>query len=221
MISKQKTVFGNASSIVPNISQDFEALCIWIIIKAYNKMMSKNDYNKTWKETKFTAVLYKYMRCIRKMHDKKIMIVYEGHLLDDEEYIYDDPDKAPRIDLKLSGNWYEEDVYYGVESKILVQSNWGTREHSYLKNRYINTGIDNYKSGKYASKVRRSCIVGYIVQGSSSKTVEDINTILKKKQRHSECLKTYSTQPPVYRSEHVRQNKLTIELKHIILCFTN
>ena len=174
----------------------------------------------TWKETKFTAVLCKYMRTIRTSHDKKIMIIYEGHLLEDEEYIYDDPDKAPRIDLKLSGNWYEEDVYYGIESKILVQSNWDSRKHSFLKNRYINTGIDNYKSGKYASKVQKGCIAGYIVQGSSSKIVEDINTILKQKQRHSECLESYSTQPPVYRSEHVRQNKLTIELKHILLYFT-
>lgn len=212
---------GNASSIIPNISQDFEALCIWIITKAYKKMKSGKDYDRIWKETKFTAVLYKYMRYVRTKHDKKIIIVYEGHLLDDEEYIYNDPDEAPRIDLKLSGNWYEEEVYYGIESKILVQSNWGSRKHSYLKNRYINTGIDNYKSGKYASKVRRSCIAGYILQGSSSKTVEDINTILKKKQRHSECLKKYSTQPLVYRSEHVRQNNLTIELKHIILCFAN
>jgi hypothetical protein len=135
----------------------------------------------------------------------------------------EDPATAPRIDIKISGSWVHEDIYYGLEAKILVETNWKKRDASYLYRRYINTGIGNFINGRYSHEMSRGCITGYVLQGSTPEIVSKINNLLLKDRRNKEVIEKSNfihDCPDYYKSRHIRTtDKKKIELQHVFLTF--
>ena len=72
---------------------------------------------------------------------------------------------------------YEYEYFF--EAKNLKQNN------SALKRRYINTGIDNFVSRKYAN----GSLIGYLLEGKIDETIKGINSLIVKDKRHTETLK--------------------------------
>ena len=186
----------------------------------------KNDksYNLGWKENCFTANLIGHMYKIRDEWDLRLRIDPESHIYNQRicESLQD-PDTAKRIDLKISGNWIYEDVYYGIEAKILVEKNWKKRNAKKLFKRYIRTGIDNFVDGHYSAKVPRGCITGYIVQGNAANIANNINDILVGCKRRKEILmypRLFNHCSNCYRSSHNRvTDNEEIKLRHVLLTF--
>lgn len=215
---------GRASQTLPNVDADFEQACLWLLTEAFKLMKQDALYDLSWKETRFSAHLVGYMQKIRKHEDLRLRI-------DPESYLYrkeileslEDPDAAPRIDIKISGGWVYEDIYYGIEGKILVETDWRTRRASNLRARYIDTGIDNFVNGRYSPEVPRGCVVGYVVQGTAFNIGQKINDLLIYRGRNDERLENrhaINTCPNCYRSMHTRvTDKKKLELCHIHLTF--
>ena len=215
---------GRASQVLPNVDADFEMASLWLLTEAFKRMRQEAIYEKDWKETRFSAHLIGYMRKIRDDKDWNLRI-------DPESYLYregilnglEDPDTAPRIDFKISGGWVQEDIYYGIEGKILVEKNWQTRNASKLRARYIDTGIDNFVNGRYSVEVPRGCIVGYVVQGAVAQISQKINNLLIYRGRKDECLagvESINNCPDCYKSAHARiTDKKQLNLYHIFLDF--
>lgn len=218
----QNTI-GRASDVLPDVNSNFERACLWIMMEAFKRMRREKRYDLTWKETRFSACLVGYMRKIRHEKDIRLRIDPEIHLYREEMLKgTEDPDTAPRIDIKISGGWVREDVYYGIEGKILVENNWRTRDASYLRRRYISTGIDNFVNGRYSDKMNIGCIVGYVVQGSASEIASKINNLLIRHGRNKENIMFNAIDgcSDCYLSKHIRTTDYNeIELRHVFLSF--
>jgi hypothetical protein len=115
----------------------------------------------------------------------------------------------PRIDFRLTSFISTFEYEYFFEAKNLKEKD------SALKRRYIATGIDNFTSGKY----KDGSIVGYLVEGAPSKTVDGINKLLNKDSRNTESLtlKPNVLHADYYESEHTAVGTL----KHFILNFAS
>lgn len=224
MLKDFQRAIGRASEVLPNVDSNFEQACLWIMTEAFKGMKEEKRYDLTWKETRFSACLVGYMQKIRQQNDIRLRIDPESHLYRGEILKgIEDPDTASRIDIKISGGWVKEDVYYGIEGKILVEKDWRTRDASFLRRRYIATGIDNFVTGQYSDKMDRGCMVGYVVQGSASEIASEINNLLILDRRNKEkMLNRHSINgcSDCYQSKHIRttDNK-EIELRHIFLTF--
>jgi hypothetical protein len=223
-LSDFRNSIGRASQTLPNVDADFEQACLWLLTEAFKHMKQDALYDLSWKETRFSARLVGYMQKIRKQEDLRLQIDLESYLYRKEILEgLEDPDTAPRIDIKISGSWVYEDIYYGIEGKILIQIDWQTRREYDLRARYIDTGIDNFVNGKYSPDVSRGCVVGYVVQGIAFNIRQKINDLLIHRQRNNETLEnrhTINSCLDCYRSEHTRiTDKKKLELYHVHLTF--
>lgn len=187
-------------------------------------MKLEKGYDLEWEEPRFSACLIGYMRQIRQQRGIELRIEPESYLY--QEKILkgcEDPATAPRIDIKISGGWVQEDVYYGLEAKILVEMDWKKRRANYLLNRYINTGIGNFINGRYSHEMSRGCLTGYVLQGNIPEIVSKINNLLLKDGRNKEVIEKFESIndcPDYYQSRHIRTtNKKEIELHHVFLTF--
>ena len=223
MLMDFQNTIGRASDVIPNVDSNFEQACLWIMTEAFKQMKREKRYDLTWKETCFSACLVGYMQKIRHEKDIRLRIDPESHLYRKEMLnCTEDPDTAPRIDIKISGGWVREDVYYGIEGKVLVENNWRTRDASYLRRRYIATGIDNFVNGRYSDKMDIGCMVGYVVQGSASEIVSKINNLLIRDGRNKENIMLHAIDgcSNCYLSKHIRTTDYKeIELRHIFSTF--
>jgi hypothetical protein len=224
MLMDFQNTIGRASDVLPNVDSNFEQACLWIITEAFKRMKREKRYDLTWKETYFSACLVGYMQKIRHEKDIRLRIDPESHLYREEMLnCTEDPDTAPRIDIKISGGWVREDVYYGIEGKVLVENNWITRNASYLCRRYIATVIDNFVNGRYSDKMGIGCMVGYVVQGNASEIALKINKLLIRYGRNKEkMMNPHSINgcSDCCQSKHTRTTDNTeIELHHVFLTF--
>lgn len=224
MLMDFQNAIGRASDVLPNVDSNFEQACLWIMTEAFKRMKREKRYDLTWKETYFSACLVGYMQKIRHESDIRLRIDPESHLYREEMLnCTEDPDTSPRIDIKISGGWVREDVYYGIEGKVLVENSWVTRDASSLRRRYIATGIDNFVNGKYSDKMGMGCMVGYVVQGSASEIASKINNLLIRDGRNKE--KMMNPHPingcsDCCQSKHTRtMDNTEIELHHVFLTF--
>ena len=224
MLDEFRKTHGRASDVVPNVDESFIAACLFVLTEAFRRMKDGGRYEASWKETRFSAVLIGHMDHVQNAQDLPIRIDPECY-----QYSQDvlqgqaDPDAAPRIDIKMSGGWTDRNVYYGVEGKVLVEKDWGTRRAAPLRSRYIDTGIDNFVSRRYSLVVPAGCVVGYVVQGKPSVVASQINRLLEKRQRTSEALLSRHEINgcfDCYESEHIRQTDAKkLKLRHVLLPF--
>lgn len=230
MLQELRHSIGRASQVIPNVGNDFEQACLWVAIEGFHQMKKKNSYSLTWKETRFSAHLIGFMRKVRDENDIGLRIDPENYLYRDEILEgLQDPDTAPRIDIKVSGNWVHEDIYYGIEAKILVENDWKTRDNYKLRRRYIETGIDNFVSGRYlpeinnSDKICRGCILGYVIEGVALHIALKINQLLVNYRRKDENLFPHNSIndcPDIYHSTHIcKINSKRVNLFHIFLNF--
>jgi len=143
-----------------------------------------------YSENDITAQLVGIMKNNPQRREMQISINRESYL--DSDGTFDGIEKAdssPRIDLKYT-TWDSKDEYeYFMEAKNLAENNWLKNNHTLinaerLRRRYITTGIDNFKNGKYSD----GCLLGYILEGNSNNIIEKINKSLEQENRITECL---------------------------------
>lgn len=224
MLDDFRKKYGRASDVIPDVDTDFVGACLFLLTEAYKRMKAETKYDPAWKETRFSAVLIGYMDNVQREEDLPIQIAPESYqysqaILEGQ----DDPDTAPRIDIKMSGNWIDRDVYFCIEGKILVEKDWQTRQASYLRGRYIDTGIDNFVEGRYSPVIPKGCVAGYVVHGDPQNVASKINNLLEHRDRKSEFLRdrhSINECPDCYRSAHTRATDTKhLELRHVLLLF--
>ena len=221
MLNKFRFKYGRSTDFIPEVDDIFENACTIILIKAYRNMKNDGNYSLEWKETQFSALLIGYMRNIRENEDL-------GLRIDPENYLYDedilsgirDPDTSSRIDIRICGSWVNEKIYYGIEAKILIENRAYKKRPHQLRNRYIETGINNFINEKYSKHMNKACIIGYVIQGNSTNIVNYINNKLINEGRKIEILSnknTINNHKDCWCSSHTKNNRSNIKLCHIML----
>jgi hypothetical protein len=209
-----------SQDIIYQFKDTFEDNCIQLMLEAYYSLLASGRKVNEETENNITAQLVGFMKVNPKRSDLQISLERENYLDSDE--IYEglvDADTSPRIDIKYSTWNSSTEIEYFMEAKNLAEKDWqkittkAIVDAHKLRKRYIETGINNFASGKYLN----GCLLGYVLEGDNLKIVELINQSLKKEKRDLEVLKKlkkYSFDY-YYVSNH-KQSKSFI-LKHFLL----
>lgn len=188
----------------------FEYKCFQLIIEAYKLSMKDKSIALDLDENDISAVLHHNITLNPLTIRWHIFSKTESHIYPENQRIEKGfANKQSRIDFIFSIIHSSSQYEYFIEAKNLKEND------SALKRRYIDTGINNYISGKY----RNGSLIGYLIEGNLDLTVEGINSLLKKDNRSPEILqrKTLKLHKDYFESEH---KELGV-LKHLMFEFTN
>ena len=187
--------------------------CISMFVSAYNLAKQDKLFKQSWDEDDFTTHLVGYLEEL-KIKNQWFISPQMPYYTDKHYWGKIKSKKAPRPDLsfeKYTLNLPSPTFKFTIEAKNIKF------DDSSLKGRYINTGIDNFKTKRYPF----GCLAGYVLKGSADECSESINSLLKKRKRATEILKKQSIIydfENAYLSSH-KSTSSTIELKHIFLEF--
>ena len=187
----------------------FEQRCFQLIIEAYQTSLTNKVIQLDWNENDISSEIHEHIKTNPLRLKWKVSTNVEADLPKDIPKVKGFADKFPRIDFRMTtfSKSYEHEYFF--EAKNLKEND------SALKRRYIDTGIDNFVSGKYAN----GSLVGYLLEGNAVNTINGINSLLVKDKRNSEALQLQSDKraKALCISTHLRIGIL----KHLIFDFTN
>lgn len=193
-----------------NVKQD----CIELIETGYKKYLIDTEKVFSEDETIITAGLYDQIVKIIDEVDLPLMIVPESH-----QYTTPikkgkvNPNKAKRFDLLFTHFQYKPRLKFGVEAKLLAETNTATKNATTLIREYV----ENAGMGKFINRIYEEdgFMLGYILNGETEKIVPKINlriTDIYTEKEHLTKHKSY------YLSTYNLDGKQK-ELNHIFLVF--
>lgn len=121
----------------------------------------------------------------------------------------------PTIDFCFR-DWDTSNSYFGAECKNLY-------DHKKDKiKRYVETGVNNYTSGRYGSQSSESSIVGYVLSGKISEIVAELVSEIATVAPVSNLSRELRYSEPQYVSQHKRSTDASeIKLHHLFFDFTH
>lgn len=187
----------------------FENRCFQLVIEAYQTSISEKIIQLDWNENDISSEIHRHIQANPLRLKWKVSTNVEADLPTDIPKVKGFADKFPRIDFRLTTFSRNDEHEYFFEAKNLKQND------SALKRRYIDTGINNFVSGKYSN----GSLIGYLLEGSTNETIAGVNSLLIKDKRDAETLKLKSDKRvnTLYTSTHLNIDVL----KHLIFDFTN
>ena len=210
---------------VDAINAGFEYKCIFVLIECYRLVKDKKEYNLSWEEEQFSAILINSVEYSDFARKWNIDVVPEHRLYTDDILKGKKLAKsASRIDMRFAGWVNQKKQIYFIEAKNLCEHNWikndGVRvDASKLHYRYIDTGIFNFLNEYYP---RNGCLAGYILEGNPDNVVEKINAIIRSMGQYKEILvtaKSINNHSDICNSFHILSDGKELILKHIFLKF--
>ncbi|WP_455596781.1 hypothetical protein [Cloacibacillus porcorum] len=121
--------------------------------------------------------------------------------------------KSPTIDFCFR-DWDTANSYFGAECKNLYE-----QEPKRIE-RYIDTGVCNYTSGRYGSQSSQASIIGYVLSGDIVDIVEQLKKAMVKEKPITNISRTMTVADPQYRSLHIRKlDGAKITIHHLFFNF--
>lgn len=220
---------GKLSSKVKKSFQTIETVSIRLLIESYNLALVDKKYDLDWEEEQFSAFLLSIMNKLDITKKYYLHIDIEKKLLNEDELPIgaNNPKKLPRIDLNIE-SWLFKDgekLKYFFEAKNLCENDWNKKSGlkatvvaSKHQKRYIETGIENFRIGRYYD----GALVGYVLEGKLLPIIDKLNIRLSK--NINTINKLNSLSPPanfkdIYSSTHLTPLGDKLNIKHIFLKF--
>lgn len=166
------------STIYEKFKDAFEQKCFQLIIEAYQTSLIGKVIQLDWNENDISSEIHRHIQANPLRIKWRVSTNVEADLPTDIPKVKGFADRFPRIDFRLTTFSRDDEHEYFFEAKNLKQND------SALKRRYIDTGIDNFVTGRYAS----GSLVGYLLEGNAADTIKGINSLLKKDNRIAESL---------------------------------
>ena len=114
--------------------------------------------------------------------------------------------KSPTIDFCFK-DWSTSNSYFGAEAKNLYDN-----RPEKIK-RYVETGVNNYISGRYGLQSSESSVIGYVLSGKISEVVKELRKEMSKDSPVFNLSRAMSVTEPQYMTKHIS----TYDNKEIIL----
>ncbi len=215
-----------------NIKKKFptiEDISFKILIEAYRVLIESNQYDLDWEEEQINQQLVVYMRKSKIRNKYQLTIGLERKLFNENELPIqnNNPKKLPRIDINIVSWSFQEnsELEYFFEAKNLYENDYGKKIASAYINRYIDTGIENFRIDRY----NNGSIIGYILNGDIDNIIEKLNIQLKKDRKNKNKVVNYLSAIEkknyikgfdcYYESKHLDLSKEEMLVKHIFLKF--
>ncbi len=209
---------------------DFVTYALRLTVKAYWIMRQENVVERCWEENVFTLRLGEdYLQPIAFDNDSPIFVqvrekVHTPEMKTGQQATIE----AQEVDLSMFGSW-ERNYHqrrFVWEAKRVGDKRVDQR-YSKLNAGYVNDGIYRFIRGEYASSLGDAGMLGYVLAGSVSNIVGDINACMGNIRRnpplpesnHLNRTKPMDDFNDIYLSRHVRTNQTDIRLHHIFLTF--
>lgn len=206
-----------------------EKISFKILIEAYNMMVKSNQYSLDWEEEQINQQLVVFMKKSKLRVKYKLTIGIERKLFDENKSPTDDnnPKKLPRIDINIVSWSFKEDeeLEYFFEAKNLYENNYQKKVASQYINRYIDTGIENFRISRYFN----GSLIAYILDGKTTKIIDKLNIQLtrdrKNKNKAINNLSSFEKKDYIknidycYESIHLTPSREKIIIKHFFLKF--
>lgn len=216
-------ILNQVKPFIPSIDK----ISIQVLIEAYNLIIIKKEYSFDWEEEQFSSLLISEMNKQYLTTKWNLNITTERKLLNENKLPINEnnPKYLPRIDISITSWLFEKNkpTEYFFEAKNLCEKNWKKSDNTrvsakYYLDRYISTGVENFRIKKYFNGI----LIGYILQGDklniinalNSRLLNNLNTIQEIK--NSNFLSSCSD---IYHSKHQTPATDSIEIKHIFLKF--
>lgn len=193
-------------------------------------MRRDNVAQRDWEENVFTLRLGEdYLRPIAFNNESSIRVSvrpkrHTGDMKTGDQATIE----AKEIDMSLFGVW-EMDYHkkYFVWEAKRVGDKRVDQQYSKLNSEYVNEGIYRFIRREYASGLDDAGMLGYVLAGSVSNIVGDINASIGNIRKNPPLPESEHLQkaPPIddfedlYRSNHIRTNQTYIRLHHLFLSF--
>lgn len=121
----------------------------------------------------------------------------------------------PTIDFCFR-DWNTENSYFGAECKNLYSDRLEKIK------RYVETGVDNYTSGRYGSKSSENAMIGYVLSGKITDIIASITLEINKEAPIQSLVREIKYKDPQYSSKHKRiLDNQEITLHHLFFNFTD
>lgn len=104
-----------------------------------------------------------------------------------------------------------------IENNCTKQGRKSKLSAKKIQERYISTGIDHFISGEYPFN---GCMLGYIIEGTPTRIVENINEILLQATRSDETLKKKKLDIPYLEEAYISVHLNNYVLHHYFLQFS-
>ena len=208
----------------------FVQLVLEITVHAYQKMRRDKVARQEWPEDTFTAKLTEdYIQPLAQQHSLNLVAVaqapvYSAAIKNGQI----SPLKASKIDIKLFiGTWDYSRVYFAWECKKICDKSFN-KEYGNFTSQYVTEGMLRFLDEIYAPDVRDAGMLAYVLGGTVSNIVADINASLEHPRRTRKLLSSDYLSPAssiatfsdVYRSHHTRfKSQTSLCLHHLFLSF--
>ncbi len=206
-----------------------EDISFKVLIEAYRKIIELNQYDLNWEEEQINQELVVFMKKSELRIDYHLTIGVERKLFNENKPPIADnnPKKLPRIDINIVSWSFQKDteLEYFFEAKNLYENDYNKKVASSYINRYIDTGIENFRISRYYN----GSLVGYVLDGETSKIVEKLNIQLtkdrKNKNKAANHLSSFEQKNYIknfdyyYESKHLTPSEEEILIKHVFLKF--
>lgn len=215
---------GKLSSKITKSFPSIETVSIGLLIESYNFAMIDKRYDLDWEEDQFTNYLINFMRksSLSKKHSLDIVPQYQ--LIKDGLPINNNnPKTLPIIDIRIFTWQLPNQKEYFFEAKNLCQNDWNKKlgakvsAYDYTK-RYVNTGIENFRIGRYYD----GALIGYVLEGNVLPIIDKLNIRLSKNENiinKIEPLSHTASVKDIYSSTHLSPSGDNLNIKHIFLKF--
>lgn len=184
------------SDIVLVLYQNVLRDCFGIIESGYKGYLLDSEKAFDSDETLITAGIYGHIENNIKSNELPFDIVPEFYQYTDKiRKGKESPKKAKRFDLRiLSWNNQNKTVKFGIEAKLILESNYKTKKATSLINEYVeDAGMGKFINNIYDKKTYDiGFMLGYILNGDIKNIKEKIN---------EKITTTYST------NEHLVENE--------------
>ncbi len=204
---------------IDSTSQILERRCLTLLSEEYYVTKSNGNISIDWDEEDISKELVLALNTNRKRLEWQIDIIPEYRIYKNDGIA---AKSAARIDFRFSG-WATNQWEYYAEAKNLIEVDSfkiGRKTKvlaAKLHKRYIETGVDNYLSGKYP---QNGCLIGYILQGKTENIVSMLNTCLCNLDRKTEVLQPQDLDFMDSNSYYISFHKDSTSIKHLMFDFS-
>lgn len=123
--------------------------------------------------------------------------------------------RSPSIDFCFR-DWNTRNSYFGAECKNLYN-----QRKDKIK-RYIETGVENYTSGRYGSQSSESSMIGYVLSGKVPEIVAELRSEIEKLVPINNLFRESHYADPQYASQHTRElDSQAITIHHLFFDFSH
>ena len=215
----QDSAFGSPDLLASELSPEIEKAVLQFVVDGFERWQMSGFKRYGDHENHFTVRLVACMREIRRERNIALVPYYQFVEPSDEMLEgLEDPAHAPCIDMVVSRDLLNEDIYLSIECKRLAPND--------LTRLYVVEGIERFVSGYYGAKAQTGAMVGYLLDGTPSTVLQRVNAHVDNQPTMGTGHGLTSIDPigqldAVFSSIHPRQSPYqTIRLTHLFFDMT-